>query len=225
MSEQGYPSGIDPTTAATEYNALNFMIRQLLSQVNTATLVQVKAVTNSGGVVAAGTVDVLPLVNQKDASGNAIPHGTVYGLPYCRMQGGANAIILDPQVGDIGIAVFANRDISAVKATKKQNNAGSARQFSMADGMYIGGVLNAIPTNYVQFVGNNINIAASGQVNVKAPAVTLGDSGAALQTLLNSTLLTWLSAHVHTSAVAGNPTSAPTLPIPATVQTTITKAE
>jgi len=225
MNEQGYPSGIDPTTAATEYNALNFMIRQILSQVNTATLVQVKAVTNSGGVAAVGTVDVLPLVNQKDASGNAIPHGTVYGLPYCRMQGGANAIILDPQVGDIGIAVFANRDISAVKATKKQNNAGSARQFSMADGMYVGGVLNAAPTNYVQFVGNNINIVASGQVNVKASAVTLGDSGAALQTLLNSTLLTWLAAHVHTSAAPGVPTSAPTLPIPAAVQTTITKAE
>ena len=225
MNEQGYQSNLDPTISATEYNALVFLIRQLLSQVNTATLVEVVAVTNSGAVAAVGTVDVHPLINQQDAAGNAVPHGTLYSLPYSRLQGGTNAVIIDPQVGDIGIAVFASRDISAAKATKGENNPGSSRQFSMADGMYLGGVLNGAPVNYVQFTGNNINITASGQVNVKAPAVTLGNSGAALQTLLNSTLLTWLAAHVHTSAVAGNPTSAPTVPIPATVSTTITQAE
>src|SRR5512139_7424 len=126
MNEQGYQSNLDPTISATEYNALTFLIRQLLSKVNTATLVQVKAVTNSGGVAAVGTVDVHPLINQQDASGNAIPHGTLYGLPYSRLQGGTNAVILDPQVGDIGIAIFASRDISAAKATKGENNPGSA---------------------------------------------------------------------------------------------------
>jgi hypothetical protein len=225
MSEQGYPSFIDPTSSATEYNALTFLIRQLLAKINTATLVQVKAVTNSGGVSPVGTVDVLPLVNQQDASGNAVPHGIIYGLPYSRLQGGANAIILDPQIGDIGIAVFANRDISAVKATKGQNNPGSARQFSMSDGMYIGGVLNGVPTNYVQFTGNTINIVSTSQVNVQAPAINLQDSGAMLYKLVNETFMTLFNAHVHTSAAPGVPTSSPVTPMTSVNLTSVTKAE
>lgn len=225
MSEQGYKGLVSPETSANEYNALLFTIRQLLGKVNTATLVQVKAVSNSGGVEAVGTVDVQPMINQQDATGAAIPHGTLYSLPYMRVQGGANAVIIDPQVDDIGIAIFASHDISAAKSSKGVNNPGSARRFNMADGLYLGGVLNGVPTNYVRFADNVIKIVATSQVNVQAPAVTLGNSGAALQTLLNSTLLSWLSGHVHTSATAGSPTSAPTVAIPGGVSTTITKAE
>ena len=69
-------------------------------------------------------------------------------------------------------------------------------------------------------------------MTIKAPAFNLqSDDGTNLKTLLNSTLLTWLEAHVHTSAASGSPTSPPvsatgaTVPIPTTVETVSTKAE
>jgi len=96
-----------PTDSYSAYNATSFMIKQIVARINTATLVQIKSVTNSGGVSPVGSVDVLPLVNQVDGAGNPTEHVTVYGLPYVRIQGGTNAVIIDPKVGDIGIAVFA----------------------------------------------------------------------------------------------------------------------
>lgn len=224
MSEQGLKGLQKPESGATEYNALAFLIRQMMSTMRTCTMVKVVKVTNTGGMSAVGFVDVQPLVNQQDGFGNAVPHGVLYGLPYSRLQGGANAVILDPVVGDVGIAVFADRDISVVKNTKKQASPGSARQFSMADGMYLGGALNGVPTNYVQFSGNDINIKATGSVNVTAPAINLKNTGSALQTLLNSTLLTWLNDHVHADPQGGT-TGTPTTTPSATVSTTVLKAE
>lgn len=146
------------TSGGSEFNALAFLVQQMLARVNVATLVKVVACSNSGGVSPVGTVDVQPLVNQLDGSGNAVAHVTIYGLPYLRVQGGANAVIIDPQPGDIGIAVFADRDISSVKATKAQANPGSRRRNSMADGLFLGGVLNGAPTQYVQFAPGGINV-------------------------------------------------------------------
>jgi hypothetical protein len=40
-------------------------------------------------------------------------------VPYFRVQGGADAIIIDPKVGDLGIAVFCSRDITGVKRSKE----------------------------------------------------------------------------------------------------------
>jgi len=139
-------------------NALRFVMLQVLGGVRTAQLVKVISCTNSGGVSAVGQVVVQPLVNAVDGEGNAVPHGPLYALPYFRLQGGANAVIIDPQANDIGLAVFADRYISNVKSTKKQANPGSARQHSMADGLYIGGFLNGTPTQYIQFTDSGINL-------------------------------------------------------------------
>src|SRR3954470_11838233 len=99
MSGQfGYQGAQNPSSATSEYNTHAFVIRQILSQISTATLVQIKAVTNAGGIAPVGFVDVLPLVNQIDGGNGAMPHGVVHNVPYFRLQGGANAIILDPQV-------------------------------------------------------------------------------------------------------------------------------
>src|SRR5689334_17719037 len=98
------------TDGATEFQMLRFFLQQRLLKVQTATLVKVQAV-HGGGVGPIGTVDVLPLIDQVDGAGNIVPHVTIYGRPYCRWQGGANAIVLDPQVGDIGLMVFGSRDL------------------------------------------------------------------------------------------------------------------
>lgn len=228
MNEQALKGLQSPESGATEYNALTFLIRQMLSELNAVTLVQVKKVTNTGGVAAVGFVDVQPLINQQDGFGSAVPHGVLHDLPYFRIQGGTNAVIIDPVVGDIGIALFADKDISVIKSTKKRGNPGSARRFSMSDGLYIGGVLNGAPTNYVQFSGNDINITATGVVNVKAPAINLKNAGAALKKLVNETFLTLFDSHTHLyTPGSGTPTqtAAPTSPSSPTNATTVVKAE
>lgn len=154
-------------TNNTDFNRQSFMIRMLLNQTNTATLVQVKAVAPS-----AMTVDVLPLVTQVAGDGTAIPHTTVYGVPFLRNQGGVNALLCDPQVGDIGLCVFADHDLSSVKATNAQASPGSHRRFDMADGLYVmGWNVSTTPTRYVKLSNAGIVVKASEDVDVQAPAL------------------------------------------------------
>ena len=162
-----------------------FLVRRILATVAGSALVQVVAVTNDGGVSPIGTVDVTPLVNQIDGLGNATPHGTVHGLPYARVQGGADAVILDPKVGDIGIAVFCDRDISGVKATKGRANPGSRRQNDMADGVYLQSCVAQAPTQYVRFSVDGIELVSPSKVRIQAPAVEIdASSGVTINTPL-----------------------------------------
>lgn len=176
MKALGFKGQQNPNSTASGFNLQQFMMRQVLNEANTATLVRIVSVTNDGDLSPVGFVDVQPLVNQVDGYGNAEPHGVVHGLPYSRMQGGANAIILDPQVGDIGMAVFADHDISSVKANKGAANPGSGRRFDMADGMYIGGFLNGAPTQYVQFNAAGVNIVSPQKITLSAPLVEIDAS-------------------------------------------------
>lgn len=168
------PNGLMPLQAALgEFDRIAFMVQQALGKMQTATLVRIESCTNAGGLSPVGYVDVTPLVNQLDGQGNPTPHVTIYNVPYFRLQGGANGIIIDPQKGDIGVAVFASRDISQVKTTKKQGNPGSHRQYSFADGMYLGGMLNGTPTQYVQFSAAGIKIHSPTAVVIEAPVVEI----------------------------------------------------
>jgi hypothetical protein len=172
-SETGYKGTRKPNSGQGEFNAHSFLIRQILSRVNTSTLVQVISVTNAGGVSPVGFVDVQMMVNQLDGYGNAIANATLHHLPYSRIQGGANAVIIDPQVGDIGIAVFADHDISSVASNKATSNPGSGRRFNISDGMYIGGLLNGAPTQYVQFSTAGINITSPIAISMNAPDIKM----------------------------------------------------
>jgi hypothetical protein len=159
--------------ATSDVSAMQFFVRSMLARVRTTILVRVQAVSTAGGLAPAGTVDVLPLANQQDGAGNIVPHATIYGCPYSRMQGGANAIILDPQVGDIGIACFADRDISSVIANKGPANPGSRRMHDMADGLYVGACLNGTPSQFVQFNSSGITLTSPVQVTINAPLIAL----------------------------------------------------
>lgn len=161
-----------PGEGLGDYTALRFLVQQMLSRVNTATLVKVVKVS-AGGTGPVGTVDVQPLINQLDGAGDGKELSRLHNLPYLRIQGGANAIILDPQPDDIGIAVFCSRDISAVKRTKAPSNPGSWATHSMSDGLYLGGVLNGAPSQYVQLHdGGGITIHATGAVNIVSSTLT-----------------------------------------------------
>lgn len=178
MASQSLTDGVTigqltPQTNWGDINGLAFLVQQFLNKVQTATLVRIEKCTNSGGLSPVGFVDVTPLVNQIDGQGLPTPHETIYNLPYFRIQGGANGIIIDPEVGDIGICVFASRDISKVKSTKAQANPGSRRMHSFSDGMYLGGVLNGVPSQYVQFSTAGIRIHSPTLVKLDAPDIQL----------------------------------------------------
>lgn len=166
-------SWIHPDGAAN-FNADNATIRRVLSMIGADTLVRVKAV-HAIGLNPVGTVDVQIMVHQQDGAGRTTPHGTLYGLPYFRLQGGSRAIICDPAVGDIGAAIICGRDISGVKSTRDEAAPGSFRQYDYADGLYLGGYLNATPDTYVRLLQNAIAVGApytstSGTLEVGAGA-------------------------------------------------------
>lgn len=189
----GYRGFQQPETAGSEFNAMSFLARMLIGQIATATLAQVVAVTNAGELAAEGFVDVHPLVRQVDGVGNAVPHGTVFRLPYSRVHGGTNAIILDPQIGDIGVVLFADHDISTVKATKAEGNPGSWRRFDMADGIYLFSVLGAgaLPVQYVRFHPDGIEVVTPGNLLVTvAGTTTINSTGdVAVNTPANASII------------------------------------
>lgn len=168
-----------PSDTASQYGALQFVIESILRRVQTAMPVKVMAVTNDGGVEPVGRVDVLPLINQVTGDGTAVPHATIFNVPYSRLQGGTNAVILDPQVGDVGVCVFASRDMSAVKADPQAAvvnggaQPGSQRTYNFADGIYLGGILNGVPEQFVQFHADGIRVYSPTKVTLEAPLIEL----------------------------------------------------
>ena len=188
---QTYFGAAYPGTAANDFTTMYFIAQQVVAQISTATIVKVVAVYPAGGsgtltpgmISPAGRVDVLPLVEMLDGADNVYPHSTVYGLLYFRLGAGSNAIIIDPEVGDIGLAVFADRDTSIVKNTSVQARPGSRRRFDMADGVYFGGLLNATPTTYVTFNKDNngnrgidIHDASGNDIVLKSTGITITDN-------------------------------------------------
>lgn len=217
--------------AGSEFNVIDFIVRQGLTRMVTMKVVRVVKVTpgesEGEGPAIAGTVDVQPLVNQIDGNGNATPHGVVHGLPYLRIQAGTWAIVVDPRIDDIGLVVVSDRDISAVKTTKQEANPGSRRRFDLADGVYIGGILNAKPTSFIELKEDgSFKISASdgkvlessedgftltGNLTVVGDLEVEGNVTATEEvTAKEGASSVGLSTHRHTSAAAGNPTSPPT---------------
>lgn len=164
--------GMDDDTS--HFNMMMFMFEQAIARCSTMKLVKVTAV-NAGAEGPVGFVDAQPLVNMMDGKGTATPHGIIHNLPYARIQGGANAIIIDPQVGDIGLAICADRDSSSVKANKAQANPGSRRRFDLADAVYIGGILNGMPNQFVEFLQNGIKVK-----DMNGNTIVTGQSGITL---------------------------------------------
>jgi hypothetical protein len=172
--------------SATEFAVLQFLISSYVAQMATSTLVRVISCTNSGGLSPWGMVDVQPVISQLSGDNTAVQHQRLFRLPYCRIQGGKNAVIIDPEAGDLGVAIFASRDISALKKQEAIDQVASGdirgvppssdRQFSMADGLYLGGVLNAVPEQFVRFSTDGIEVLSPVKIRLQAPTVEIAAS-------------------------------------------------
>ena len=155
---------------AAEFEAI---VRSLMGKNHTLMLGEVMAITQEASSTAAvGYLSVRPMVFMVDGSNNNYDRATINNVPFFRLQAGGNAVILNPKVGDIGLIAYCERDISMVKRNKKQAAPNSRRQFNINDAVYLGGMLNGVPSQYIHFTDNKIIVKAATEIVLDAPQVT-----------------------------------------------------
>lgn len=159
-----------PTASTGDAELAHFTFEKLLSSKFFIELVKVTAVSGTAPNL---VVTVLPLVARRNPAGEIIQNSEVYNCPVFRLQRGTSAIIMNPVVGDIGIAAVSDNDITLARTNRAESLPGSMRRNSMADAFYLGGVLNDAPSQYVEFADSAINIVSPNQVNVTAPVAVV----------------------------------------------------
>lgn len=157
-----------PQDTSTEANVQEFIFQRMLMSNAFITLAVVSEVSNEGEVVT-----VRPLVEGFTGNGDRIPKTEIYGVPVWRLQRGASAVIMPPVAGDIGIIAICDRDISGIKATKESSLPGSNRTHNYADAIYLGGVLNSEPSQYVKFSNDGIDIVSPLTININSNVVSI----------------------------------------------------
>lgn len=147
-----------------EANAQDFVLRQFLGRHAFITLGLVVKVKDE-------SVDIRPMVMSVAGDGSPISHEVIYNVPVWRLQGGQSAVIMPPKAGDIGCMAISDRDISAVKATRQPALPGSKRTHSLSDALYLGGVFNGPPVQFIEFADQQINITSPWKITLNAPDV------------------------------------------------------
>jgi hypothetical protein len=208
MSRNSSALNFSPSQLMSESERMQFIIRNLIAGVRTCMPVQVLSVTNSGDASPIGTVSITPLVSMVTTDGQVIKHGTITDVPYMRYQGGGNAVIIDPQVGDIGMASFCDRDISSVVANGSAAAPASLRKHDLTDAIYHHAILAAAPTQYIQFKADGIHVVSPNPVTVTAPSILLGATGQTLLSFVTSAFVSLFNGHVHAASGSGVPTVA-----------------
>lgn len=200
-------------SGASEYNAISFMVENMIKgMVNTAIPVRVDSCTKPGPGGAAGYVSATPLVMQRGADGKSLQPVSLPQLPFYRVQAGTAAVVLDPQPGDVGLAVFSQQDASNIEAGKTDPvQAGSFRAFDMSDGFFVSCHYGKTPDVYVELEQNkgvtlqtgqgdpicqiyldkegNISIKSKTKISLEAPqielkgAVTMGGASGGADTI------------------------------------------
>lgn len=161
------------TGSGSLYNAIHYMIQQSHAQRAGAQLLSVAEVsagasgdtslTTGDAAVVKGAI----MTHEVDGFGNNVERPNIYSLPAFRLQGGTNAIVIDPQEGDTGFIVACDSDITGVKDTGAPSGVGSFRQNSYADSCYFSGFLNKAPVAYIYFTKEGIiNIVTPKDINV-----------------------------------------------------------
>lgn len=162
------------------------IILSLIGNIHTAQLVLVTSVDAS-----TETCSIQPLVLKVDANNKTYERGIIQNVPFFRLQGGANAIICNPKVGDIGLAVFCERDISMVKRNRGKAIPNSHKPYDLNNAVYIGSYLTSAPSQYIEFLDNGMNIKTTGDINIngmtiKADGTIITKGGVTLDTHIHS---------------------------------------
>ncbi len=212
----------------SEYNALNFIITSIIkSTVNTCYAVTVTKVDTDNQ-----KVTVKPLIAQIDADNNKIELPEIFEIPYFRYSAGRTAVKLDPVAGDIGVLIIFKSDSNNIKTgDNSQILPNTFLNYPLYSGVYIGGMLNNEPKNYIEIKDDNITINANKSViincqnaevnadenislkcqtaEIKADKINLGENASVA--LINEKITDALNQHTHNYINAAG-TAAPTTP-------------
>ena len=162
-----------PQDTSSEANAQQFLMQQFLmgkAFISLALVLDVKASEDDEDDV---FLSVKPLVEGFSGGGDLISNSPIHGVPVWRLQRGASAVIMTPVAGDIGLIAMCDRDITPIKKTRQAALPGSNRTHSYSDAIYLGGVLNGKPSQYVKFSNDGIDIVSPLLVNVNANVVSI----------------------------------------------------
>lgn len=144
-----------------------YIINNLIANIHTMMPVKILSVTvPSDSLAPIGRCEVLPLVQQIDGSNNVYSMGKIINVPYLRVQGGSNAIVIDPQVGDVGLCGFCERDISIVKRTGELSAPDTRRKYDINSAVYMFTMMSGTPTQYIHFKSSGIDIKTTGDLNI-----------------------------------------------------------
>ena len=171
MSDKELSANYDNFASSNPLNSMEFFIRSLISQVESTSLpVVVTAVERKGEEAGAGYVTVKPLLQPRNNSGDGLEVTTIPKLPYFRLQHGKAAIICDPKVGDIGLAVVAKQDISNINGSTTPKVPATYRKFDPSDSFYIGGFWGKAPEVFIHLEDEGtIKIKAPTKISMEAP--------------------------------------------------------
>ncbi len=104
--------------------------------------------------------------------------------------------------------MFARRDISELKQSKTEGPPPSLRQLDVSDGLYIGGLLNGAPSQWIQFLDSGINIKSTGTITIDAPRLKVDgeveDAAGTMQQMRDQ-----YNAHIGHLPSGGSPPSVP----------------
>lgn len=148
----------------SDANALAFSFERLLAGKHFIKQALVLAVRGEAPDLRA---DVLPLVTSVDADGKQIDGVPIYNIQVWRLQRGNSAIIMDPVPGDIGLIAVCDTDTSVSRQARKESVPGSKRNHSLSDAIYLGGVLNQAPTQFIEFADNVLRIITPNPLKVE----------------------------------------------------------
>ena len=214
---------------ASQFNLLNLgggaefkqIVQSILSAINTGELVEVTAVDASGDSPV-GFVSVKILVQRANADGTNVELGEIHNVPYFRLQGGINAVIMDPVKGDIGYCGFCSRDISIVKRIRDIAPQGNYRVSDIADAVFFGGWSSKAPEQYIWFDGDDVKIKAKATVVIDAPLThckgnliadgTIKDLAQGSGLTMDSMRTTY-NSHTHLEQGDGQQTGTPSAPM------------
>jgi len=166
---------VRPEDINHDSNAQAFMFRAMLNKnafIQIVRVEKVKFISDEEPPL----VNVTPLVLGFSGEGAPIENNQVFNIPVWRLQRGSSALIMDPVAGDIGLMLCCDRDTSRVRETKKEDMPGSSRTHNEADGVYLGGMLNSPPGQYVRFADDGIDIVSPLVVSMTAPTVEISAS-------------------------------------------------
>ncbi|EMM8865308.1 hypothetical protein SGX41_001351 [Klebsiella oxytoca] len=150
-----------PSDMSCQGNAVLSLIAGAIKGCVFADIVLVKKVNGK-------TLTVFPLVTGTNASGGSIENQDVYNVPFIQYQAGNSSVQMTPRVGDIGLVIACDKDITNVKKTKGGGPPPTQRRHSYSDAVYITAIasLNDEPTEFAEFTGSGINIQSPGVVNI-----------------------------------------------------------